>query len=265
MQNEEVQLNINFVLSGGKKPGAREALGAAVENVGFKAARNRQRRLKANLQRDFAPLVERELQDMAKKISVMAIGLANPNNPPPGVLRIDGPISAAMAGQAGPMTVASMTGLWAARTKPYMKWKLRKYRTRKWFKNTGELQRRLRSSGTYRSAYGPVSIKFTPTSLTGRTSGLSTLGRSSGGQSTNIMIGRLEVNPLRRITAGDLPGIGEVARYNARLMNPLADSIEKKLSGRKGKYRPVLEPFLTYYLTRRIPNAVYRKLEDSLT
>jgi len=146
-----------------------------------------------------------------------------------------------------------------------MKYKVRKYRTRRWFKNTGRLQDQLASIGTYRSAYGPISIRFTPTPLASP-GGVSSLGRSGGGQSTRIMIGKLEVSPLRRINLNDLPGIGQKASYNPRLMNPLADSVEKKLTSRpkQGKYRPVLEPFLTYYLTRRIPNAVYRRLEDTL-
>ena len=265
--DEDVIFNINFVPKGRKLSAseAREPLGFAVENVGFSAARNRQRRLKANLRRDFAPVVERELQSMARDVARMGVGLANPNNPPPGVLRITGRVAAAMAGNSGPMSIASMTGTWAVRTKAYMRWKVRKYRTRRWFKNTGRLQQQLGNVGTYRSAYGPVSIRFTPTSLSGRASGVSSLGRSARGRSTNIMIGRLEVNPLRRLQASDLPNIGEPATYNQRLLSPLADSIERKLSGRKGKYRPVLEPFLSYYLTRRIPNAVFRRLEDSLT
>lgn len=265
MPNNDVTLNINlkFGRQGNARASLGEAIGLAVGKVGFRAAKNRQRKLQANLQRDFAPVVERELQKMARDVGRMGVGMANYRNPPDGVLSIDGRVSKAMAGNSGSMSISSMTGEWAVRTKSYMKWKFKKYGTRKWFKNTGQLQEQLSRVGTYRSAYGPMSITFKPTSLTGAEARVSSLGRASGGQSTNIMVGRLVVKPLRRLTLGDLPGIGEKAGYNPSLMNPLADSVEKKLTGKT--YRPVIEPFLSYYMGRKIPNAVYRRLEDSLS
>lgn len=267
MPNNDITLVLDFRL--GRTPKALPNLGErivnmGIQNVGFKAARNRQRRLRANLHRDFAPVVERELQDMARKIASMAVGLANPNNPPPGILSIDGRISRAMLGNAGPMSIASVTGTWALRTKAYMKYKVKKYGTRRWFYNTGVLQKQLRNMGTYRAAYGPMSLRFTPTPLVAP-SAVSTLARSPGGQSTHIIVGKLEITPLRRISLSDLPGIGQRAGYSEKLLSPLADSVERKLTGRaKTSYRPVIEPFLTYYLNRKIPNAVYRRLEDSL-
>lgn len=264
--NDDIQLNINLVWGKGKsaKESTSEAIGMAVTEVGFNAARNRQRRLQQNLQRDFAPVVERELQKMARDVARMGVGIANYRNPPDGVLSIDGEIASVMRGDAAPMAISTMTGQWATRTKPYMKWKLKKYGTRKWFQNTGELKKRLGSVGTYRSAYGPISITFKPTNISASGGAVSSLGRSRGGQSTNIILGKLEVKPLRRLRLGDLPGIGEPATYKAALMSPLADSVERKLTGRKGKYRPVIEPFLSFYMGRKIPNAVYRRLEASL-
>ena len=267
MQNDEdITLNINLTFGGKKdsKGAIRDAVGLAVNNVAFSVARNRQRRLQQNLQRDFAPIVERELLKMARDVSRMGVGIANYRNPPDGVLSIDGEIASVMAGESSPMSISSMTGEWAVRTPSYMRWKFRKYGTRKWFKNTGRLQSQLGKVGTYRSAYGPISIKFTPTGLGTAGMVVSGLGKSAGGQSTRIAIGRLEVKPLRRLRLGDLPGIGEKATYNPSLMHPLADSIERKLTGRKNRYRPVIEPFLSYYMGRKIPNAVYLKLEKSL-
>ena len=265
MQNNDVKLNINlpFGNRGSAKQSLGDAIGMAVEQVGFRAARNRQRKLQANLQRDFAPVVERELMKMARDVARMGVGIANYRNPPDGVLSIDGPVAEAMRGQSGSMSISSMTGQWAVRTKPYMKWKFKKYGTRKWFKNTGRLQEQLGKVGTYRSAYGPISITFKPTSLRNTSGAVSSLGRASGGQSTNIMIGRLEVKPLRRLSLGDLPGIGQKASYNPSLMNPLAASVRNKLVGKT--YRPVIEPFLSYYMGRKIPNAVYHRLEKSLS
>jgi len=263
--NENIRLNINFTFKGKSdaKRESRQAIGMAISGVGFRAAKNRQRKLQANLQRDFAPIVERELQKMARDVARMGVGIANYRNPPDGVLSIDGAVASIMQGQSGPMSISSMTGEWAARTQSYMRWKYKKYGTRKWFKNTGRLQDQLGKVSTYRSAYGPISITFKPNGNT-RGGMASSLGRSAGGQSNKIMLGTLNVKPLRRLRMGDLPGIGQKAEYNRNLLAPLADSIERKLTGRK-KYRPVIESFLSYYMGRKIPNAVYRKLEKSLT
>lgn len=266
LQSNDITLNINLTFgkkSSSKQP-VRQAIGFGVQNVAFSSAKNRQRKLQKNIQRDFMPIVERELQKMARDVSRMGIGLANYRNPPDGVLSIDGPVSSIMKGNSGSMSISSVTGEWAVRTKSYMKWKFKRYGTRKWLKNTGRLQEQLGKVATYRSAYGPISITFKPTNLNASSGQLSTLGKSSGGQSTNIILGNLQVKPLRRLRMGDLPGIGEKATYNTSLLSPLADSIERKLAGRKGKYRPVIEPFLTYYMGRKIPNAVYRRLEKTL-
>lgn len=265
LPNNDVTLNINlhFGKKGNSKKAVRDAVGFGVQNAAFRSAKNRQRNLQRNLQRDFMPVVERELQKMARDVARMGVGFANYRNPPDGVLSIDGPTSSLMRGQTGSMSIASVTGEWAVRTPTYMRWKFRNYGTRKWFKNTGRLQEQLGKVGTYRSAYGPISITFKPTNINASSPQISTLGRSSGGQSTNVILGELRVKPLRRLRMSDLPGIGERASYNASLLNPLADSVERKLTGR-GKYRPVIEPFLTYYMGRKIPNAVYHRLEKSL-
>lgn len=264
---DDVTLNIKLVFgkSQDSKTKVRDALGFALGNVGFRAAKNRQRRLQSNIQRDFAPVVERELQKMARDVARLGVG--HSRNPPSGSLSIDGEVSSAMKGDSGSMTIASVTGKWAVRSDVYLRWKMRKYRKRNWFQNTGRLQGQLGKVSTYRAAYGPISIKFTPTNLSATSGALSRLGRSGGGQSTNVIIGKIEVRPLRRLTMGDLPGIGQQASYNPRLLSPLADSIERKLTGRPKQtgYRPVIEPFLSYYMGRKIPNAVYLKLEKSLT
>lgn len=263
----DVRLTINLVPKGTAtldRNLTNKAIGIAIGNVGFRIASNKRDQLAKNLQRDFAPIVERELSEMARMISTMAIGIGNPRNPPTGQLKISGRISQAMLGQAGPMSIASVTGKWAERSKVYLKSKFKKYRTRKWFYNTGQLQGKMAKLSTYHTAYGPMKLTFKPASFSKDTV-VSGLGRSSGGQSnTAIAVGKVEVTPLRRIDLGDLPGIGQPAVYSEKLMGRLPMSVRKKLSGRKGKYRPVIEPFLTYYLNRKIPNAVFLKLEDTM-
>lgn len=257
-----LNLSLNFGKAKFSANDAEKPISMAIQNVAFKSARNRQRNLKANIHRDFAPVVERQLQKMAADVARLGVGMGNTRNPPSGALSITGKVSKYTL-DSSPMSISSMTGTWAIRTKAYMKAKFKRYRTRKWFKSTGRLQDQLGKVGTYRSAYGPMSIKFIPQSLSGK-GRVSNLGKSPGGQSENIIIGRLEVSPLRRLRLSDLPALGQQAAYKKSLLSPLADSVERKLTGDKNKYRPVIEPFLTYYMTRKIPNAVFLKLEQSL-
>lgn len=235
----------------------------AVKSVGFKIAKDQQERLKKNLARDLGPIVDGELAKMGRDVSRLAIGLSNPSNPPQGVLSIDGRISRAMVGNAGPMKVGTVTGLWKERSKAYMKWKVRKYRTRRWFQNTGALQRSLARPGQYKNTYGPIQVRFTPIRIPEPT--VLSLGRNSGGQSDFIMTGKLEVRPFRNLNINDLPQIGQKAGYKESLIRPWVPSIRKKLAGHsRNSYRPIIEPFLTYYMRRKIPNAVFRKIEDSV-
>lgn len=267
MPNDDVFLNLNLVVSRSARPETsptKRAINIGIQNVGFRIATQKKDQLAKNLYRDFAPVVERELQDMARKVAMLGVGLNAANKAPPGTLSITGRISQAMLGNSGPMSIASVTGQWADRSEIYMKSKFKKYRTRKWFQNTGSLQKSLGKASTYVNSYGPLKVAFKPAAFS-KNSIISSLGRSSGGQSpTAISIGRVEITPLRSLRLNDLPGIGQQASYSERLLGRLPPSIKKKLAGRREKYRPVIEPFLTYYLNRKIPNAVYLKLEDSL-
>lgn len=235
----------------------------AVSNVGFRIAKNQQDKLKLNLQRDLGPIVDQELAKMARQVATMAVGLAQPNNPPQGMLAIDGRISRAMAGNAGPMKIGSVTGLWAERTKAYMKWKVKRHRTRRWFKNTGKLQGELGKRARFKQAYGPVVVKFIPVKIPEPQ--VLSFGRSAGGQSNFITTGRLEVRPFSRLSLEAIPQIGQKASYSPALISPWVGYIEDKLKGHPSKaYRPIIEPFLAYYMRRKIPNAVFRKIEDSI-
>ena len=162
------------------------------------------------------------------------------------------------------MQISSVTGPWKQRTKAYLKWKAKTYRTRRWFKNTGELQAALKQVGTYHQAYGPMAVKFIPTKVPQPS--VLNIGRSRGRPSNFIVTGRLELTVFQRLDTSDLPAIGQRATYSKKRLSGFADDIEQKLVGKdpNKKYRPVVEPFLTYYINRKIPNAVFRKVEKVL-
>lgn len=236
-----------------------------IKDIGFRAGYAQRKRITQNLFRDLAPIVQRELDQMARQVATMALGINGTNTAPPGSLKITGPIAQSMRGNSGPMTIASVTGQWRTRNKTYLRWKFQNYRTRRWFKNTGKLQSQLGNASVYTKAYGPISVKFIPSNDVAAPSLLG-IGRSRGRPSNNIVVGRIEVKAFQKLRSQDLPQIGQKAEYSKKRLSGFADSIQKKLTGKKPKtnYRPVIEPFLTYYINRKIPNAVFRKLEQSL-
>jgi hypothetical protein len=263
--------DLNIVLQFQFKPRTKfseiEGKGLAnyvIQDIAFKAGERQRLNLSKNLRRDFAPIVERELSKMARQVATLALGLSGSTNAPTGSLKIDGQISKAMRANSSPMNISSVTGAWKERSKAYLKWKTKTYKTRKWFKNTGQLQSELKNTAAYHQAYGPMGVKFIPARGTQPT--LSSLGRSRGRLSNFIVTGRLEVTVFRRLGLNDLPKIGEQATYSKKRLSGFADSIEKKLTGPDPKkaYRPIVEPFLTYYMNRRIPNAIFRKVEQSV-
>lgn len=268
MPNNDLNIILNFEFSPRPKTLRVKGEGVAdfaVQSIAFRAGEKQKKQLGANLRRDFGPIIDRELNKMARQVSTMAIGLSNPNSSPSGTLKIDGPIARSMRGKTGAMSISSVTGQWRARSKTYLKWKAKTHRTRRWFKNTGELQAEMKQLGTYRQAYGPMAVKFIPQKIPAPT--ISNLGRSRGRPSNFLVTGRLEVTVFKKLGISDLPRIGQKATYSKKRLSGFADSIQRKLTGPDSgtKYRPVIEPFLTYYMNRKIPNAVFRKVEQAIS
>lgn len=237
-----------------------------VQDVAFRAGAKQRKQLAGNLQRDFAPIVQRELHQMARQVATMAIGINGTNTAPPGSLKITGSIAQSMVGKAGAMKISSVTGEWRSRSKAYLRWKSKTHRTQKWFKNSGELQTELGQASTYQQAYGPMAIRFIPIKGISAPTILD-IGRSRGRPANTFITGRLEMAVFERLKISDLPGVGEQAGYSKKRLSGFADSIEQKLTGNNPKtnYRPLVEPFLTYYINRKIPNAVFRKLEQVIS
>lgn len=264
--SDKISMALNFRF-GKRATYTKEAgtniLNYVVEDIGFRASKKQQESLTRNLRRDLKPIVDYELTKMAQQVSRMAVGLSNPKNPPPGTLKIDGPTARAMRGKTGPMSISSVTGTWAIRNQHYMKKKFKKYRTGRWFKNTGKLQSELKNPSTFVNALGPFSVRFTPKKL--KQPSVLNLAASRGRPANRIATGRIELTVFGKLSLNDLPGISRKASYNENLLDMFSEDVSKKLAGpAQVKYRPVIEPFLTYYMRRKIPNSVFRKLEQSV-
>ena len=251
-----------------------------LENVAFYVAKGQERALTSNLNRVFSTIVDKELARMGRQISQFAVGIAANADKgktastrgmsvgPPGQLTISGAASNAMRGQLGPVSLVSGTGPWPARNPDYVKYQRKFGGGGKWFKVTGSLQKYLREPATYTNAYGPVRVSYKkkPGSLPGgNILGVSSITNGRGGRTTqNIQLGKVEVSVLGRITSNMLndPGQRQPSPWSTGLFDYLDPKQSRKLMNNEDFYRPFLEHFLSFYLTKSIPNAVFRKIEE---
>ena len=132
---------------------------------------------------------------------------------------------------------------------------------------TGSLRRQLSNVNLYKEL-GGVSVSFIkgvnnlkPQSVK------QTLSGRKGMVSSTYSVGRLTVQAMDRVSTDMLANA-----LNGGNSGKLVPSLftDKTLAGkllRRGAtgYRPVLEPFLSYYLTRAIPNAVFNRTEKLIS
>jgi hypothetical protein len=246
-----------------------------IENVGFMMAKRQEKALVNNLERNMVKIVTQELSRMARQISQMAVGIADRANlrrggyTPQGSLSVTGAISRAMQGRVSPVTLGSGTGMWPARNPNYLKQRRKAGTGTRWFKQTGALQKYLARPDTYTTAYGPVKVAFIKAKSVAyypKRIHMSTIGTGVPGVKAahQFTVGRVEISVLSRISEDMLsdPGSHQPSAWHTGLFGYLDEKAEKKLLNREDFYRPFLEHFLSFYLTRAIPNAIFRKMEE---
>ena len=251
------------------------AITYAISDIAFKASKNQQRNIQNQLEVRMSGIVMGELSKMGRKIASLAIGIGpGQRHPTGGSLEIEGPISTAFSRanpqNVGRMSLQAVTGQWRARTQEYLQRKAKKFGHRKWWLNSGELRASLINPQLYIGAYGPIRVSWEPERVetsfkTGSASRYSNLARGVG-RSYTVSVGKVYMTVLGRITRQMLNEPGERSydsRFNG-LLESLPDDVEKKLANRGDPYRPVLEPFLTFYLNRQIPNRIWYELEKSM-
>lgn len=278
--NYVVKFNLNFNASGPSRGGQtasitkeqtvlNNTMNYIINDIAFYAARKQQTEIRQNLEQKFDSIVRSELANMGRKIATMAVGISPSAQGPLGLLELDGAKSSSLAKTTnlGSINLRAYTGPWVARNRDYLARKRRKYGHTKWFQNTGELKGQIRKPSLYTSSFGPIRVKFEAAQIpSGSTSVarvsqlVSTRGRPSG----HISVGKVQVSVLGRITQGMLAD-PNARSYDSRytgLFDMLPEDVGLKLGGRTA-FRSVIEPFLSFYLTRQIPNTVFRTLEES--
>lgn len=250
------------------------AVNYVIREIAFKAAANQQRNIQNQLEAKFTGIVMSELTKMGRKITTQAIGLGPGHRYPIGRLELEGApnryLAAITPGLNQPMNISTVTGQWRARTEEYLRRKAKKFGHRKWWVNSGDLKNAVRTPSMWIGAYGPVRVAWHPAQIQKGFSGssairISTLARGQG-RSYVISTGKIEVKILGRITTSMLAQPNQHS-YDSRftgLLEYLPTAVERKLANRGNPYRPVIEPFLTYYINRQIPNSIFNALTQNI-
>lgn len=298
MADRSLQFNLNLDLKQGNDTVdirrvdkfLLDAENYVIENISFVVANRQQRLLQENIGSELALVVDRQLREMGRKIDQFVVGISDRapttltrNNQyggrsairsmtgPPGSLSITGTRSQAFRGvNMGPYSLVSGTGPWPSRSPGYLARKRKNFGHTKWFESTGVLRKQLRDPSTYTRAYGPVRVSFKKNTITQPSPGQTVTKMSSGvagSADRRIVLGELRVSVLGRITEDMLnePGGKQPSPWKTGLFGSLDSQLEKKLLNREDAYRPFLEVFLSFYLTRSVPNAIFRRLEQKMS
>lgn len=264
-----------------------------VEEVAVSSAAGAGRAAATGLTKSVKSAVEREISRMAMTIGT-ALSLTERAQGPQGVMSIAG----AGAGIDGNALSQTARGLgwgstafgwnrsstkirWGKRNPKYVRWKARRGMGRNWWKASEDLHGYLSRKDTYTQSFGPVRVIFErPRGADVFTRRLSRPTRVTAGRGgpliKTVEIGKIRVMALGNITPADLPSL---RTGNPSDATPTGDGIvtylrnkheRNKLMQRswKGSNIPnarrfVLEPFVSFYLTRAIPNAVWRRIEQA--
>ncbi len=298
MADRSLQFNLNLDLRAGDNTVDIKAVDKfsfemdnyIINSITFVVANRQQKLLEQNIRSELGLIVDQQLREMGRKIDQFVVGIGDrtptvltrndryggrsairTRTGPPGSLSITGTRSQAFRGiNMGPYTLVSGTGPWPARSPGYLARKKRQFGHTKWFENTGRLRKQLRDPSTYTQAYGPVRVSFKRASLSQPVAGQTATKMSSGvvgAADRRIALGELRVSVLGRITEDMLnePGGRQPSPWKTGLFGSLDSDLEKKLLNKEDAYRPFLEVFLSFYLTRSIPNAIFRRLEEKMS
>lgn len=250
-----------------------------VENIAFTFAENQYEALRGQLQEGVKSDIQRELVNMASLYRRHIIGANGNTARPAGVIR-------SVIGGAAPLALASALPAWAPRSATYLARKFNARAGNGWFDNRGWSRRRGQKwepsetgllfektrADVWEQMFGPISVRFRKSAKLESKDVSGTFNLTGSKSHVQVQLGRLSVYALGEITPDMLPGLaaGRVGmasdRGNDNLMG-LVQKYDERLAYRLGqrssgtkRYRPTLEPFLGYFLTRSIPAAIQRRI-----
>lgn len=252
-----------------------------LEDVVFAQAAYRFDEVRTTLRMKLTEEIGREMDHMVSLISTMM-------SPPDGARGPQGDITN-LAGSA-PMTATQAGVNWSDRSINYLLWKHHHNKPGNWWQLSGKLNQALSQRSFYTSNFGPIKVdvarktelgrdakgRFTSRNkdtVIGRAENITSLG-VKGRPSVSYTVATVTVTVLGRITAEMLPGLATgdprklapANRNGSRVVDLIRNrDVRNKLSAApRGEYRQLLDPFLSYYLTRTVPLRVNRVIDNTL-
>lgn len=272
-----------FVFGSGNVKGRQRYQNTAAgiaRNVAFDYAQNQYTETRKIVEETVRGDVEQELVNIASQYRRFIIGANGAMTRPAGVLKslITGVPTLALSG-ALPS--------WAPRNAEYLRRKRNATGNEDWFDNRGWRRRGGQSwapdspgllfqksrAEVWEDMFGPIKVRFFKSRALQQPTPSATLSTGASGH-TEIAIGTIQIYALSKITPQMLPALaqnsGAIPMASDEGNDGLMDLVKAKsepLAYRMGqrssltkRYRPTLEPFLSFFLTRSIPAALQRRL-----
>lgn len=258
------------IVQGGSRGGSENFSRVIIRDVAFRVADDDLKKIVSQLQSRIRLDVLRELQWTATLFMKNIIGVGGRMRGPSGVMSMKAEPHPSV-GQTY-MSTRSLTGEWPARSPKY----LASRKGNAWFRDKGRVLSALKNADTWTSAFGPISVgvkAHTRGVGAKRAKGMSTVPTGTKYAGERVRLATIRVDALTRITPAMLPALagGSLASSGLRarkdgLLSMLGPDIAYRLGGNPKyvPYRPTIQPFLAYFLTRSMPSAVLGRLEQGL-
>jgi hypothetical protein len=216
--------------------------------------------------------VTREMGHLAQEFLRLIVGISGNNEGPRGRLMTQ---AEPAFGDHG-FTSYNLHIAWDERSRRYLRRKRRAKGHQRWFEYDRVLARTMGKASTWFGAFGPVEVQVTRKSMSqfeAQQRGIGDRFDVGSGARARVQIGTIRVFAMRSITPQMLPALatgdiddmapdGATTGLVGRFLHDVA--VRLAPNRRFVPYRHAVEPFLGFFLTRAIPNAVMRRLQETL-
>jgi hypothetical protein len=232
---------------------------AVVREVGLRVAEDQYRKLVGETRREIAREVEQEIQNIARLYARHVPGRGGVRNTSISLqsqtLRDGSPVASGWATFPPWKPLADST--------------VRRKGHSRFFQDRNNLAATMRKGSVWMESFGPIQVSVSKIRTQQTDPG--NLYKDRGSHSQHFVVGRISVFALSKITPAMLPelagGVSSGGGRAAGLVDLISDSKARvKIGGwnrsGQGAYRPSLEPFLAFALTRSIPQAIFTRIKN---
>lgn len=254
-----------------------------VRQVAFAYSDGLYKKLQRDISRRIKGDIDKELAHMAKLFMSNVVGISGYNRGPTGNMTSLAPKTPGFTQSVSSAT--NIFGGWAKRSPKYLRWRGRNDYSSggnpSWFRrNSPSVLDKLRAAGTWTGAYGGFVVgvhrhtTFNYNDTGARAFDNARLGGTKGGAG-KVGVATIRVDAMSRITPAMLPAVGGGALNDfganprrSGLLLKLGQGVANRLGGdpqgNRVPFRPTIQPFLGFFLTRQLPNAVLGRVTQGL-